>query len=177
MSGFGTRAYANVAVDSGVKSGDPHKLVLMLFDGALEAVRQAEGHLAGGRIADKCSAVGKAIRIVDEGLRVSVDRNAGGELAFRLIDLYGYITMRLLQANLRNDGDALREVARLLANLRDAWAQISPQPAAAPAGAPTGVPAAAPAPARATQASASNAAAPRFVDASGPPARRVTASA
>ena len=133
MSGFGVKAYSNVAVDSGVKNGDPHRLVLMLYDGALEATHQAIGHLSSGRVAEKCAALGKAVRIVDEGLKASVDRNAGGQLAFRLLDLYDYMTMRLLQANLRNDRNALAEVARLLAELRSAWAQIKPAPAAQPA--------------------------------------------
>jgi flagellar protein FliS len=124
MNGFGQQAYRAMAVNSGVSAADPHALVLMLYDGALEAIRIAQGHLAAGHIAEKGAALGKAVRILEEGLKASVDRGTGGQLAFRLLDLYDYMTMRLLQANLRNDRNALTEVARLMAELRAAWAQI-----------------------------------------------------
>lgn len=124
MSGFGAKAYQRVDKDSGVAAADPHGLVLMLFDGALEAIRLAESHFAAGRIADKGQALGKAVRIVEEGLKASLDRNAGGALAAQLAGLYDYASLRLLQAHLRNDHEALGEVAGLLSSLRDAWASI-----------------------------------------------------
>ena len=126
MTGFGAQAYKAVSVDTGISSGDPHQLVLMLYDGALESLRLAFGHLKAGRVADKGQAISKAIRIIDEGLKVSLDRSAGGALALRLLDLYDYMVMKLLQANLRNDDRALAEVGRLLTELREAWAAIKP---------------------------------------------------
>ena len=126
MTAHGVKAYGNVALETGVASADPHQLILMLYDGVLEAIKQAAVHMAAGRVAEKGKALTQALRIVDEGLKGGVDRKAGGQLAFRLLDLYDYMTMRLLQANLRNDRNALDEVARLLADLRAAWAQIRP---------------------------------------------------
>ncbi len=116
MNGFvGAKVYQRVGVDSSVGAADPHHLVLMLFDGALEAIRHARSHMAAKRIADKGMALGKAISIVQDGLRASVDVNAGGQLAERLTSLYDYILMRLLQGNLRNDTAALDEVGQLVA--------------------------------------------------------------
>jgi flagellar protein FliS len=71
------------------------------------------------------------VRIVDEGLKASLDTRGGGPLAVRLQELYGFITMRLLQGNLRNDPHKLEEAAKLLGELRAAWSQIKPAPAAA----------------------------------------------
>jgi flagellar protein FliS len=135
MTGFGARAYSKVAVDTGAgaATSDPHALVLMLFDGALTAARQGLGHMQAGRVADKATALSKVTRIVDEGLKLSLDKSAGGPLAVRLGELYDYMTMRLLQSNLRNDAAALVEVIKLLEDLRGAWAQISKQPAPQPA--------------------------------------------
>ena len=126
MNPFAAKAYRNVDLDSSVMSADPHRLILMLFDGALETVRLAEGHIAAGRSEDRARAVTKALKIVGEGLRGGLNRKDGGTLAERLGRLYDYITMRLLQANLRGDVKALHEVARLLGTLRDAWVQITP---------------------------------------------------
>ncbi len=128
MAGFGAKAYQNVAVHSAVGSANPHQMILMLYDGAIEAIRIAECHLGTPRVGAKGQAIGKALRIIEEGLKACVDRKAGGELAERLVLLYDYITMRLLQANLRNDRAALEEARRLLGDLRSAWSQISERP-------------------------------------------------
>jgi len=135
--GSGAQAYTRVGVGSEVDRADPHKLILMLYDGAVAAVQQAVAQLGERNVPAKCAAIGKALRIVDEGLKASLDRNAGGPLAFRLFDLYDYMTMRLLQANLRNDAAALDEVARLLSELRTAWQQIEPTSPAAHTGGST----------------------------------------
>ena len=124
MTGFGAKAYQQVAVDSQVRSADPHRMILMLYDGAIEAIRLAESLLGTGKVAARCEALGKAVRIVEEGLKASVDRKAGGQLSERLVSLYDYIEMRLLQANLRKDAKALAEARTLLTDLRSAWAQI-----------------------------------------------------
>jgi len=124
LSGFGAKAYQSVAVASAVGSADPHRMTLLLYDAAIEAIRLAQAHMGTRRVAAKCEAIGKALRIVEEGLKASVDRDAGGHLAVKLVSLYDYITMRLLQANLRNDRKALEEACTLLSDLRSAWAQI-----------------------------------------------------
>ena len=124
MAGIGAKAYQDISLQTGVGSADPHKMILMLFDGAIEAIRLSESYVGTRKVTAKCEALGKAVRIVEEGLKASVDRNAGGQLAERLVALYEYITLRLLQANLRNDRKALEEARTLLGDLRSAWAQI-----------------------------------------------------
>jgi flagellar protein FliS len=133
MGGFGATAHQRVGVDPGVDGSDPHTLVLMLFDGALEAIKHAQGHLAAGRVLEKGQALAKAARIVEEGLKASLDRRAGGALAQQLAALYDCATLRLLQANLRNDAKALAEVTKLLGDLRDTWSKIGKNAPAAPA--------------------------------------------
>jgi flagellar protein FliS len=136
MSGFGVNAYQKVAVDSGVGSADPHAMIMMLFDALVESVSAAGAHLLAGQVAEKGRALGRALRIVDEGLKASLDRDAGGPIADQLATLYEYMTMRLLQAHLRNDRSALDEVSRLAGEVRAAWAQIAPRTGSASGGAP-----------------------------------------
>ena len=117
-------------MQTGVDSASPHQLVTLLFDGFLESLAHAKGAIAGGRIEDKCQAIGRAARIVEEGLRAGLDRRAGGRLAQDLHDLYGWVCLRLTQANLRNDEPALEEVARLIEPVAESWKQIKgPGPA------------------------------------------------
>jgi flagellar protein FliS len=127
-------AYARVGVETGVAAADPHKLILMLFDGTLAAIAKAQFAMNRGEIAAKGAAISKAIEIIDGGLKASLDINAGGVLAERLAALYDYMLSRLLAANLRNDASLLDETARLLNELRGAWAQIGQQPNPATAG-------------------------------------------
>jgi len=124
-------SYAKVGVDAAVETSDPHRLVLMLFDGATAAVSLARIHMAAGEIPQKGAAISKAIDLISNGLLSSLDMEAGGELAERLAALYDYMTQRLLFANLKNSLATLDEVMELLTGLREAWAQIAPNEQAA----------------------------------------------
>ena len=117
-------AYRRVGAETGVAAADPHKLVLMLFDGALAAIAQADGAMRAGNLRVKGESVSKAIQIVEQGLKASLDDTAGDELAQHLRALYDYITERMLYASMRNQPAGLGEAARLLGQLRDAWEQI-----------------------------------------------------
>ena len=119
-------AYSTVDAQTSVASADPHKLIVLLYDGALRALANAKLNMARGEIAAKGENISKAIMIVENGLKVSLDIKAGGELAERLAALYDYMCHRLLDANLHNRSEVLDEVRNLLVELRGAWAQISP---------------------------------------------------
>ena len=111
---------------TGVSTATPHQLVLMLFDGFDEALAQALGALRDGAVDVKCRAIGRAARIVDEGLRANLDLNGGGQLAADLRELYAYVSLRLVRANLDNDAAGIEECRRLVRPLREAWASITP---------------------------------------------------
>lgn len=119
------KAYAQIGVETGVHAADPVKLVLMLYDGALLAISDAQRHMAEGGIAAKGQAVSRAISIIDGGLRVSLDTSRGGAIAVQLHELYDYMGRRLLLASLRNDPAGFAEVAGLLRELRGAWAELA----------------------------------------------------
>lgn len=123
-------AYAQVGVETGVSTADPHKLILMLFDGAIMAIAKAVAAMEGKDIPAKGQAVSKAIEIILNGLKASLDLEVGGELASRLAALYDYMSERLLYANLHNNRAALDEVSGLLHSLREAWEGIAPASAA-----------------------------------------------
>ncbi|BES17801.1 flagellar export chaperone FliS [Escherichia fergusonii] len=123
----GIQAYAQVGVESGVMSASPHQLIEMLFDGAHSALVRARLFMQQGEIVAKGEALSKAINIIDNGLKAGLDEEKGGELARNLSSLYDYMIRRLLQANVRNDVQAIEEVEGLLGNIADAWKQISPK--------------------------------------------------
>ena len=118
-------AYRAIAAETGVTDASPHRLVAMLYDGFLESLAEARGAMRNREIELKGKALGRAVRIVEEGLRAGLNLEAGGQLAQSLDQLYGYIGVRLTQANLRNDEAILDECQRLLQPLRDAWMAMS----------------------------------------------------
>jgi flagellar protein FliS len=127
----GVNAYAKVGLETSVISASPHKLIVLLYDGALAAIKSAANHMAAGRIAEKGEAIGKALDIINNGLRASLDKKGGGEIAANLDALYVYMAQRLLTASVQNKTAMLEEVQSLLADLRDAWTQIGEKPAPA----------------------------------------------
>jgi len=119
-------AYAQVSLESAVISADPHGLILLLFQGAETAMSLASLHMENNEIAQRGSNISKAIDIIANGLKASLDLAAGGELAERLSALYEYIVQRLLWANMKNDRAALDEARTLLGEIHSAWAEIAP---------------------------------------------------
>lgn len=118
--------YSSVKVHSSVETASPHRLIQMLFEGALERIAQAKGAMAQNQIARKGELIGKAVAIVG-GLQGSLNDKEGGNLAANLDELYDYIIRRLTQANFENKVEYLDECGRLLGEIKTAWDTIGNQ--------------------------------------------------
>lgn len=117
------KQYGQVGVASGVEAANSHRLIHMLMNGALEKIAMAKGFMVRKDIAHKGSHISWAISIID-GLRASLDKDNGGEIAVNLDDLYDYMSRRLLRANAENNADMLDEVSSLLRSIKTAWESI-----------------------------------------------------
>jgi len=116
--------YAKIGVETGVVAANPHKLIIMLYEGAIMACRGAVRHIESNDIPLKGAMLSKAIMIIESGLRLSLDKKAGGEIAVSLDALYGYMSDRLYIANIRNQTEPVNEVIKLLSDLKSAWEAI-----------------------------------------------------
>ncbi|KMY85946.1 Flagellar biosynthesis protein FliS [Candidatus Paraburkholderia calva] len=123
----GANAYARVGVQTGVMGASPHRLIVMLYQGARQAIVQARMFMQQNNIGARGAAISKAIGIIESGLQESLNKDAGGEIAQRLDTLYTYMARRLLDANLNQDESMLVEVDNLLATLEEAWIGIGPE--------------------------------------------------
>lgn len=103
----------------------------MLFDGLLASINAARGAIERGDINEKVRHIGKAVRILQEGLLSALDHEKGGELAGNLAALYEYCTTRLTLANARNDVGMVDEVAGLVSTVAQGWNEITNAPASA----------------------------------------------
>ncbi len=120
----GVNVYAKVGLETGVLAASPNKLIIMLYDGAIAACRAALMHMQTKDIPNKGTMISKAISIIESGLRLSLDKKAGGEIAENLDALYAYMSKRLMTANIQNKPELIHEVIKLLTDLKGAWEAI-----------------------------------------------------
>jgi len=113
-------AYQEVGVRSGLDEANPHRLIQMLMEGALDRIAQGRGHMERKEVGPKGEQIGRAINII-EGLRVCLDPSQSQDLAERLEQLYDYMGRRLVEANLHNDPEILDEVSRLMREIKAGW--------------------------------------------------------
>jgi flagellar protein FliS len=120
----GANVYSQMSMETGVLAASPNKLTIMLYEGAITACRSAIAHMKNKDIQHKGEMLSKAILIIESGLRLSLDKKVGGEIAQSLDSLYAYMSHRLTVANIRNQPEMVDEVIKLLVELKSAWEAI-----------------------------------------------------
>lgn len=115
--------YKQVGVQNTAGNADPHTLIQMLIDGALERLNMAKLHMKQNNVPAKGENISRAISIID-GLRTSLDMKKGGEIAENLEALYDYMQRQLLMANMENKTENIDEVLSLLNEIRSGWQAI-----------------------------------------------------
>ncbi|BCE01388.1 flagellar export chaperone FliS [Marinicellulosiphila megalodicopiae] len=122
MYSNGAKQYQQMSAHTAVMDADPHRLIQLLFEGALARIAKAKGHIERSEIEARNETINSAIRIVG-GLQESLDMDAG-EIAQNLENLYDYMIRRLFEANSKNSTVMLDEVAKLLIEIKSAWDDI-----------------------------------------------------
>ncbi|WP_024303384.1 flagellar export chaperone FliS [Pseudogulbenkiania sp. MAI-1] len=124
------RSYHSVNLEAQTATASPVQLVLVLFDGLLEELARARGHMEGQRFEQKGDSIGKCINILN-GLSSALDFESGGEVVTDLARLYDYCAFRLYQASVELDVAALDEIIGLLGTLKGGWMGVRDQHEAA----------------------------------------------
>jgi flagellar protein FliS len=106
----------------------PMRLVIALYEGAVDAVRQSTKCFETGDIMGRGAAITKATNILSE-LIFSLDMEKGGEISLNLKKLYSYMQQRLLSAHMQKNVASLTEVEGLLMQLLEAWNTVASEPA------------------------------------------------
>lgn len=106
-----------------VETASQGKLILMLFDGAIKFTRNALQGLEEKNYEKTNTFLVKTQAIISE-LMLSLDRDAGGEIARNLYSLYDYMYWRLANANLKKDPEMIKEVLDMLADFRQTWEEV-----------------------------------------------------
>jgi flagellar protein FliS len=119
-------AYRNIGIETRAHKHDQHQLATLMFEAVLESLSAAQGAINDRDVNAKVKHLNKAVRILQDGLRTSLDLENGGELAANLDALYDYAVLQITTANLHNDALKLAAVADLIRPIAEAWQQIRP---------------------------------------------------
>lgn len=119
----GINAYKKGSLKQDIATADPHKLTLMLLQGAIDRIAYAKGAMDRKDMVEKANFISKASAIIIH-LRDTLDMETGGDLSQNLYSLYSFMVERLTDAHVNNDLKVLDEVSSLLSPIRDAWVQI-----------------------------------------------------
>lgn len=117
------KAYQQDALEASIYGASPVGLIVMLYEGAISALRKAQSEIARNNYIEKGHFIGKSMEIIN-GLDNVLNLEKGGEVTANLRELYIYMKHRLGVANMKNDADILEEVITLLDELLDAWRQL-----------------------------------------------------
>src|SRR5215212_946182 len=114
---------------SSVMTASAGQLVVMLYDGAARFLRQAEMATEEGAMAHAGDRIARAEAIIDE-LMITLDHERGGEISQRLQGIYVFCKKLLIEARIERTAEPLRQTAKLLGELREAFADASTSAAA-----------------------------------------------
>ena len=115
--------YGRIKNDTQSMYASPHQLILMLFDGAIEAMSITIGAIQQKNISLRSKQSSRAISIIN-GMRDCLDIEAGSDLANNLDSLYLYMAQELFVAGLKNDTETIRNIQAMLRDIRESWGQI-----------------------------------------------------
>lgn len=107
-----------------ISTANPKELILMLYDGAIRFLEVAAAGADDYKKYDEVNAnILKGQDIITE-LMLSLDMEKGGEIASNLFNLYAFMKKELLEANIEKSATKVKNVIKLLSELRDAWKQV-----------------------------------------------------
>ncbi|MBL6750913.1 MAG: flagellar export chaperone FliS [Nevskia sp.] len=119
------RQYRESSVGTLADDASPHRLIAMLYDGAMERLALAHSGVAFGNVHNKLRGIDSTMAIL-EHLRSVLNFEAGGDIARRLDALYDYMMRRLVHAKLADDVDTIKEVMALMRTIKAGWDAIAP---------------------------------------------------
>ncbi|MCL1073944.1 flagellar export chaperone FliS [Shewanella dokdonensis] len=117
------QSYRKVSLESEIAVASPHRIVQLMFNGALERLAQSRFAIEQHNLAAKGVYINKAIGIIT-GLKNSLNMEAGGEIAANLDRLYDFAIRRITEANVNNDPVALDDVTAIIREIKEAWDAI-----------------------------------------------------
>jgi len=115
--------YGQIKNDAQTSYASPHQLMLMLFDGAIEAMSMTIGAMQQNNFELRSKQSTRSISVIN-GMRECLDIETGGDLANNLYSLYSYMAKELFKASFKNDADTVQNIQTMLKDIRESWEKI-----------------------------------------------------
>jgi len=120
---YGIKAYKSVGIKDDLAVADPHRVIQLLMQGALENMAKAKGAIERKDFASKGQTIGKAIAIIS-ALRSSLDLSVAGDISVNLSDLYEFMIDHLTMASRDQSVSKVNDVIDIMLTIKSAWDQI-----------------------------------------------------
>ncbi|MCL1044819.1 flagellar export chaperone FliS [Shewanella electrodiphila] len=117
------KSYRKVSIDSELAVASPHRIIQMMFDGALLRLAQSRYAIETQDLQGKGVAINKAIGIIN-GLNNSLNMDVKDSVAGNLSELYDFMLRRISEANMNNDVKAIDDVSGILRTIKEGWDAI-----------------------------------------------------
>lgn len=122
----GAQQYAQMNKQTGIEGANPHQLIGMLYQGALDNLQQALGCIDRNDFEGRGRHLGRVITILG-GLQGFLDHDKGGDISKNLDSLYEYMTVRLYDASREKTREPVEEVIKLVREIKGGWDGIAQQ--------------------------------------------------
>ncbi|QUN06850.1 flagellar export chaperone FliS [Shewanella yunxiaonensis] len=117
------QSYRKVSLESEIAVASPHRIIQLMFNGALERLAQCRYAIEQNNLEAKALYISKSVGIIT-GLKSSLNMEAGGDIAGNLDRLYDFSLRKITEANINNDPQALDDVSAILREIKEAWDAI-----------------------------------------------------
>lgn len=111
----------NMYLESSVNAASPGELTLMLYNGCLKFIKHAEKAMGKGELETKNKMIMKAQDIITD-MMVTLNRDI--EVSKEILPIYDYIHHQLMEANTKNNKEALQEAYTYTKDLKDTWVEV-----------------------------------------------------
>ena len=102
---------------SNVNTATPEKLMIMMFDGALQFLQKAKAAIVEGNLKERSQNIDGARKIIRELMR-TIDLENGNDVSKQLFKLYNKMAMNLIKANVQRNAALIDTVIEDISNIR-----------------------------------------------------------
>ncbi len=103
-----------------IEGSSQGEMIILLYEGSIRFMNEALAYIEAKNVQEAHNKIIKTQRIINE-LMVTLDFEAGGEIATNLYNLYDFVMNELIKANLKKEPEGLNNAIEIMQELLEAW--------------------------------------------------------
>lgn len=117
--------YKQIGLETALTNASPHRLIQMLYEGALQNLVEAKGCIQHNQPELLTNYIKKVSNIL-VGLEEGLDLDKGGEIALNLKRIYQFLQTELIVVQSEQSITKLNKLIDIVTELKSGWDLISP---------------------------------------------------